>query len=68
MPRESGAPSNRKRLLLVDGPAITGSSAFADDDNGGMMTTEGHRLDSLVGRDVMPGVLPLVPRREFGDK
>jgi isopenicillin N synthase-like dioxygenase len=37
--------------LLVEAPAITGSSAFADDDNGRV-----------------PGVLPLVRGREFGDK
>jgi hypothetical protein len=34
MPRECGAPSNRKRPFFIEAPVITGSSAFADDDNG----------------------------------
>jgi hypothetical protein len=32
MPRESGASSIGKRCGLAGAPAITGSSAFADDD------------------------------------
>ena len=32
MPREGGAPSNRKRQLSIETSVFTGSSAFADDD------------------------------------
>jgi hypothetical protein len=34
MPREGGAPSNRKARFCIRASVITGSSAFADDDSG----------------------------------
>jgi hypothetical protein len=34
MPREGGAPSNRKRRFWIETAVVTGSSAFADDDSG----------------------------------
>jgi hypothetical protein len=34
MTRECGAPSIRKRPFSIETSVITGSSAFADDDNG----------------------------------
>jgi hypothetical protein len=33
MPREAGASSNRKPVSKIPASAITGSSAFADDDS-----------------------------------
>jgi hypothetical protein len=34
MPRERGASSSRQRQFSIEMPVVTGSSAFADDDNG----------------------------------
>src|ERR1700731_1185421 len=44
MPREWGASSIRKRRFCIETPAVTGSSAFADDD-----TLRYHQPATLLG-------------------
>jgi ABC-type nitrate/sulfonate/bicarbonate transport system permease component len=50
MPREGGPPSNRKRLCGIETSMFTGSSAFADDDSGGVQPNMKPMSDKTIER------------------